>query len=417
MTKILTLSDDGVPSGYGRISMSLNPRLSRRGYHMMAASLLYDGLLPPNYEGTPLPYWVASLAGHPNWTEQFVAIVNSYQPDIIMVIQDAPYAEAIKNAPIDWSRYALIVITPVDGAPLYPQWTQMLKSADGTLSISQFGVDTHRAAGIASELCRPGIEPDVFFCLPDDHRAAIRQKLNIAPDAFVLGTVAQNQGRKSIPCMMRGFFKFAADKPDARYLMNMDAQSPAGWDLLQLCQMYGWDSSKIIWRADCDRAGVHQMRERYNIMDAHAVLSHREGFGLPLVEAQACGVVSMAIDWCSGHEICADGYGVIVKAHEHTEVSTWGGSLDYFPDYDDLTTQLQWLYEHPAERAAIAQRGMERARTWTWDVSVDNTVKVIERVLNKRRSIAAPMLPIIQLPQAIPQQADGIKPVEQLEAV
>jgi glycosyltransferase involved in cell wall biosynthesis len=338
-----------------------------------------------------------------------MGVLNAYQPDIIMVIQDAPYAEAIRNAPIDWSRFALVVITPVDGAPVYPQWVEMLKACDGTLSISQFGVDTHKQAGIASDLCRPGIETDTFCRLPDDQRAALRQKLGIAPDAFVFGTVAQNQGRKCIPGMMQGFFKFAADKPSARYLMNMDPQSPAGWDLLQLCQMNGWDAGKLIWRADCDHAGVHLMRERYNVMDAHAVLSHREGYGLPLTEAQACGVVSMAIAYCSGQEICGDGYGVIVKHHPFTEVSTWGGALDYFPDYNDLAARLQWLYDHPAERAAIAERGMERARTWTWDVSVDNVANVLERVMDKRRSIAVPTAPLIRLPQAIPPNADGIK--------
>src|SRR5690606_38396323 len=105
----------------------------------------------------------------------------------------------------------------------------------------------------------------------------------------------------------------------------------------------------------------------------------------PLVEAQACGVVSMAIEWCSGKEICGDGFGVIVKHRDFTEVSTWGGALDYFADYDDFAAQLQWLYDNPAERHAIAERGMKRARTWTWDQSVDNVVTVLERVQNKRR--------------------------------
>ena len=55
MTKILVLSDDGVASGFGRISMHLNSALVKRGYSVMAASIQYDGLLPPSYEGAPLP--------------------------------------------------------------------------------------------------------------------------------------------------------------------------------------------------------------------------------------------------------------------------------------------------------------------------------------------------------------------------
>lgn len=414
MTKLLVLSDSGVPTGYGRICDSLLIRLARRGYDLMAASLTYDGLLPPMYDSQRLPFWVASLAGHANWPDQVLALTNVYQPDIVMVIQDAPYAEMVRNSAIDWSRHSLIVITPVDGAPVAPQWVQLLKMADGTLSISQFGVDTHRAAGVPSELCRPGVEPDTFFRLPDDQRAALRQKLGIEPDAFVLGTVAQNQGRKDYPHMLEAFFRFAQDKPNARYLINADAVSPAGWDLLQLCQQQGWDAKKIIWRADCDRLGVHDMKERYNVMDAHVVLAHREGFGLPLVEAQACGVVSMALDWCSGTEVCGNGYGVLIKPLDYVSYSTWGGAYDKHPDMAHFVERLQYLHDHPAERAAIAQKGMERTRTWTWDASVDNVVKVVERVMDKRRKTIRP-LPEPVRPQPMPVSIDGVHQPQTIE--
>jgi glycosyltransferase involved in cell wall biosynthesis len=422
MTKLLVLSDDGVPSGYGRICSEILTRLHKRGYEILSASLMYDGLLPPVYEGQRLPYHVASLGGHPNWPDQMVSLTNVFQPDIIMVIQDAPYAETVRNGPYDWSRYGFVVITPVDGAPVYPQWVEMLKKADGTLSISQFGVDEHRKAGVSSELCRPGMNPNVFFRLPDDQRAAIREKLGIAPDAFVLGTVAMNQGRKDYPHMLEAFFRFATDKPTARYLINADPASPVGWDLNQLCQQNGWDTGKLIYKYQCEQRGVHELRDRYNVMDAHVVLAHREGFGLPLVEAQACGVVSMALDWCSGPEVCGDGYGMLIPClkdefGDYVSYSTWGGAYDKHPNRKAFVDALQFLHDHPAERAAIAQRGMERARTWTWDVSVDNVVKVLERVQTKRRALPVPQQPPLQVVQPLPQSVDGMRPVPVMEGV
>ena len=424
MTKLLVLSDDAVPSGYGRICSEIMTRLYRRGYEIISASLQYDGLLPPVYEGQRLPYWVPSLGGHPNWPDQFMALLHSMQPDIVMVIQDAPYAETVRHAPIDWSRYGFVVITPVDGAPVLHSWVDMLKRADGTLSISQFGVDTHRAAGIPSELCRPGVNPDVFYRLPDDPRAAIRQKLGIEPDAFVMGSVGMNQGRKDYPHMLEAFFRFSADKPDARYLINTLPQSPAGWDLMQLCAMNGWDSSKIIWQTQCEQRGVLELRERYNVMDVHVMLAHREGFGLPLLEAQACGVVSMALGWCSGTEICGEGYGVLIPTlkdayGDYVSYSTWGNSYDKHPDRKGFVDALQRLYDHPEERASIAQRGMERARTWTWDASVDNVTKVIERVMAKRRALPLPQIAPVPMIAPVVQSVDGLKPqiIELVERV
>lgn len=384
--RILTVSDDGVSSGYGRISVEVSTRLYRRGLDILAASLMYDGLLPPNHDGARLPYWVASLAGKADWVAPVLALIQAVQPDIVHVTQDAPYAQALRNAPVDWSRHAFVVTTPVDGAPVDPDWVHMLKGADGVLSISQFGVDTHRAAGIPSVLCRPGVDGDAFFRMSDADKAAMRARLNIAPDAFVVGTMAMNQGRKAITDMLRAFFAFAADKPDARYLLDMEPVSPAGWNIPAVCQQQGWDASKLLFRAQAVSAGLVTLRSRFNLLDAHLVISHREGYGLPLAEAMACGVVSMALDYCSGTEICGEGRGVLIEPIAYSSIGTWGGAVDKFPDVADITRALQRLYKYPDERRAIAQKGMAWARAQHWDAAADAVQGVYESVMAKRQA-------------------------------
>jgi glycosyltransferase involved in cell wall biosynthesis len=425
MTRILTLSDSGVPSGYGRIHDHLMIDLTKRGYQITAASLQYDGLLPPVYEGQALGqyYHVASLAGHPNWPDQFTALVNTIQPDILVVIQDAPYLEAVRNLPLDWSRFGFVGVTPCDGKPVLPQWVETFKKADGMLSISQFGVNAHKEVGVTSLLCRPGIDPNVFFKQPHEQQGATREKLGIAPDAFVVGSVAMNQGRKRWPAMLGAFFEFAKDKPTARFLANTAPQSPAGWDLMQICQQWNWDMSQVIWKHDCERLGVHELRDRYNVMDVHMVIAEREGFGLPLVEAQACGVVSMALDWSSGPEVCGAGFGLLVKTVEqqypYDGISTWGGALNKVPDIADMVKQLQLMYDHPEQRAAIAVKGMTRARTWTWHGGTDNLVQAIERAADKRRKLPLPtQAPMIGPRPPVAVSPDGLKAetVELMEA-
>lgn len=397
--KLFVLSDCGVPTGYGRIADEIGTRLHKRGYQIMAASVAYDGLLPPQYEGTPLPYWVASLAEHQNWIEKTAALINAWQPDVVLSIQDFPYHEALYSLPLDWSKMGRVMVTPVDGVPVYPNWLKTLGKADAALTLSRFGQDAFRQAGFQVALCQPGIHTDVFFRLRDDERAALRDKLGIAPDAFVLGTAAMNQGRKAIPLMLRGFFEFAKDKPHARYLLDMDAQSPAGWDIPALCQQQGWDAGKLIFRADAQRAGLNHLRERYNVMDAHVVIAHREGFGLPLVEAMACGAVSMALDYCSGPEIVGEGKGCLIKALDYTVPGTWGGAEDKFPDMAHYVSELNRLDNHPAERAVIAERGMTWARAQTWDAPTDAVAQAIDRAQARIASTPPPGTPLMALRQ------------------
>ncbi len=413
--KILVISDDAVPSGFGRISMETNIRLSKRGYQILALSLQYDALLPASYDGQLLSqyYHVGSLAGKPNWPELVANVANVYQPDIVMVTQDAPYGETVRNLPLDWSHMSFIMVTPVDGTPIRNAWVDVMRKADAALTISEFGVKGYAKQGVQAGLLRPGVDLNTLYRLNDDERATLRAKLGLTPDAFVFGMFSQHQGRKNIPDTLRIFYRFAQDKPTARLYLDMEPVSPAGWDIPDMCRQNGWDFSRIMFRADVMRAGIVNIRERYNVLDAHAVISHREGWGLPLVESMACGVPTMALDWCSGTEIVGDGKGLLVKPIEYTSISTWGNGLDKFPDIDHAVSLLQNIYDNPAKRTLIGDAGMKWARTVTWDAAADAVQAAIERVLAKRRALPTPQTPpqtVVQLSQTAQPQVspDGI---------
>lgn len=385
--KVLIISDNGVPSGYGRIADSVSMRLHKRGIEVMALSYMYDGILPAQYDGEVLPYHVGSIQNRPDRVQMIGNVAATFRADIVLGIQDFPYhVELFTSSAIDWSLYGRVLITPVDGTPIFPDWLTLLDHMDGALTISQFGVDAFADAGYSVGLCRPGVDVNYFRQLPPDERRAIRAKLGLTDEHFVLGTAAQNQGRKSIDHMLMGFFEFAKDKPHARYLMDMDEISPAGLHIPHVCKQQGWDASKLIYRSDAVRAGVVSFAERLNALDAHTVLARREGYGLPLAEAMACGVVSMAQDYCSGPEIVGDGRGCLIATTDTVNISGWGGAIDKHTDLADFVRQLNWLHDNPHERLAMAQRGMQWAREQTWDKATDNVLAVLERVYQQRQA-------------------------------
>jgi glycosyltransferase involved in cell wall biosynthesis len=141
--------------------------------------------------------------------------------------------------------------------------------------------------------------------------------------------------------------------------------------------MYDWDISKLRF---IDDLHALSMAERYNLADAHTVLSHREGWSLPLTEAMACGVVNLAMDWCSGTEICGDGKGVITKPLDYVTVSTWGNALDYHPDIQDFADKLTWLADHPTDRNRIASNGQAWAQTLSWDTTAHQIADILRAI-------------------------------------
>lgn len=386
--KILSISDHGTPSGYGRIADEVMTRLQRRGHQVWAASFLYDGLIPPQNNGVPLPYHVSSLRHSPDWAQDVVKLIAAVVPDVIVVTQDASYALHLWQARVDWTRHAVIVITPVDGVPINPSWITMAKNMDGFMSISEFGVNAYREQGIEAQLCRPNADPDVFFPYAPERRAEVRATIGASPDDYIWGSVCMNQGRKQIPTMLEAFYRFARDKPHARYILNMDPVSQAGWHIPNLCTQHNWDSSRLLFRDSLERLGL-SMTDRYNLMDVHIVLSSREGYGLPLIESQACGVATVAQDYCSGPEICGDGNGVLIPTIGYDNYGTWGGAADRYPDKAAVVEAMQRLYDHPDQRQTIAQAGMKRTRQWHWGETADAVERVLHNAVdNHRQGIA-----------------------------
>lgn len=406
--RVLWFGDLVTPSGFGRIGNEVTRRLATRGYQMQGASISYTGW-PHDF-----PFHIWPLGGQDIWNG-LVSIVNTYQPDIIVSCQDFPYHQTVwQGCRIDFSKIKWVWITPIDGTPVHPDWVTLADFADGKMVISRFGVEAMRQAGKRVELCHPGVDTTEFYPSDADERAELRakvtwkaddptskQRLPLGKDDYVVGVMCMNQGRKAISAMVAAFGEFARDKPGARLYLDMDKTSPAGWDIPNLLKQLGWsddEQERVLYKEDvfrADFAAFAPLRNRYALLDLHMVISHREGFGLPLLESQACKVATMALDWCSGTEICGQGRGYLVRRIDYMEHGSWGGAQDAFPDMADFATQLERAYTHADERAAIASAGYEWAIQQTWDVAASQVEATIAAALLRDRKVKPSHEPVI----------------------
>jgi len=393
--RVLWFGDLVTPSGFGRIGNEVTRRLVQRGYQLQGASLTYTGWPAPE-----IPFHVWPLGGQDIWAA-LVTIVAAFQPDLIISCQDFPYHFQIYHGVrIDFSKTKWVWITPVDGTPVHPDWAALSDFADGKMVISRFGVEAMRQQGKRVALCHPGVELSEFYPPTTEEKSELRKKAGYADTDYIIGVVCMNQGRKAISQMVTAFQEFGRDKPNARLYLDMDKISPAGWDipaLLKQLQFMEEETKLIAYREDLfkkDFAAFSPLRNRYALMDLHMVISHREGFGLPLLESMACHVPAMALDWCSGTEICGDGKGFLVKRIDYMEHGCWGGARDAFPDMRDLVEQLETAYSNPELREHVARRGYEWAKEQTWDVATDQVEDVIQTALARERKVRPDAQPI-----------------------
>ena len=388
--KIVWFGDMVGLSGFGRIGNEVTKRLSQRGYVVQGAAI--------NYTGWPVRHnldHIWPLGGQDMWNG-LVNIVNSFQPDLIISCQDFPYHQTIWNGcKIDFSKVKWVFITPIDGTPIHPDWVKICDFADGRMVISKFGVEALRQVGKRVDLCHPGVDVGEFFPATAEDKKSLREAAGYSESDYIVGSMCMNQGRKAIPPMIAAFHEFAKDKPEAKLMLDMDSVSPAGWDIPSLLTQMGWtdeEKKRVKYRQDLfvkdgkQNEEMLPLRNRYCLLDTHMVISHREGFGLPLMESMACGIPTMALDWCSGTEIVGEGRGYVVKKIEYMENGTWGGAKDAFPDMTNLVEGLNYFYQNKESASAIAKKGLEWAAKNTWDVSADQVEAVIQTALSRSRT-------------------------------
>jgi glycosyltransferase involved in cell wall biosynthesis len=93
--------------------------------------------------------------------------------------------------------------------------------------------------------------------------------------------------------------------------------------------------------------------------------SRYEGFGLPALEAMACGAPVVASSATSIPEVVGDA-GILVDPD----------------DYEAWAQTLAEVLSEPATRADLSARGRERASGFTWEACAEQTVSAYRKALS-----------------------------------
>lgn len=248
---------------------------------------------------------------------------------------------------------------PVDHFPVPPDVLRFLKRENVTpIAMSRFGEEMLTDAGVDCLYAPHGIDTSVFkptthMTGRDGQSITGREFMGVTDDQFVVGMVSANKGgkgspnRKSFPEAFLAFGMFAKQYPDAVLYVHTERDgNMGGINLVTLAKACGIPSDQIrfvdpfVWRmgiTDDHLAAI------YSGMNVLLQPSMGEGFGIPLVEAGACGVPAIVSNATAQPELLGDGWLVDGQPWWDAAQSAWLVT----PKVEGILRGLVEAYERP----------------------------------------------------------------------
>lgn len=214
----------------------------------------------------------------------------------------------------------------------------------------------------------------------DQERGAMRAALGLRPEHFVAGTVARLAEHKGHADVLAAMERLRAPGAGVGPGMNLEQLVLLwvgdGWLRQELTARAGAAGFNVIsldkpgpaaeaWRgAVAGRPSVvltglvppQRVPGLVRAMDVLVHPSYREGLPRTVPQALLCGVCPIATDVDGTREVCVDGV---------------TGKLVRLGDIDALAGAVRWAWEHPAERAALAEAGRQMVRQrWSTEAMV-----------------------------------------------
>ena len=225
--------------------------------------------------------------------------------------------------------FEVVAWTPVDHQPVPPAVRTFLERSGATpVAMSRFGQTELTRAGLDAVYVPLAVDADAYqptvaYQINPDQRVDARTLLDIPIDAFVVGMVAMNKDphdRKGFGEALDAFARFHQTHPDAVLYIHTEPHGVLnGYQLPELAANYGVPTHALIFpNPYAYRVGMppDMMAAAYTAFDVLVMPSRGEGFGVPAIEAQACGTPVIGANYTALPELVSE-RGMLIGGQRH----------------------------------------------------------------------------------------------------
>jgi glycosyltransferase involved in cell wall biosynthesis len=338
---------------------------------------------------------------------RFEKVLLDFRPDVVIDVRDYWMSYYQSMSPLR-KYFHWILMPTVDSAPQQEEWIDTYLEANAIFTYSDWGADVIKKQSFNKinhiSTASPGVDLSVFKIL--ENKADIKSSLGIAKDSIIIGSVMRNQKRKLFPELLFSFRKLLdrlqiedSEKAKKIYLYFHTSYPDAGWDIPELLKQTRL-SNRVLFTYFCGRCnhieastychpskicrncientcrlpsvaiGVPNniLSKIYNTFDLYVQYAICEGFGMPQVEAAACGVQVATVNYSAMIDIInkLDAYKIDVGC-EFKELET--KAIRVYPNNDSL---IQHIINHINLPDPIRQQQRYKIRELTqkhycWD--------------------------------------------------
>lgn len=446
--KILSLSDSySVPTGYSRVMREIVSRMDPERYEWHHFGTNTQGM--PGFESIDYSmYWKSNeqiyeeakaqgfaknaksfskwfsknfqraltLGKNADGGDIYQYHKDSVKPDVCFFLKDLWMYNWVLN--VDFSPAKSLFYYPMDGYPVPQDCHKHLLKCDVSVAMSKFGkqvVEEYEYCdeidgkyyNLKNRLTSPvhyiphGVSSDVFKPLKENEIEQIKQS-NGLENQFVVGIVGRNQPRKSHSILIKAFKKFSEGKNDVSLYLHCDMKDPNGNNLYAQLKNHKITKFKFTIM-NSYKYGVPDriLNHIYNCFSVHAPIGSGEGFGIPIIESQACGIPNILVDYTTSaellnHERDTAFYPGIFKMPQDNIVTKQGiltpagtmitGSMNVeraIGDTQAVVDALQYMYDNPSEVKKMGRTCRKFALDYDWDIIAKQWDKLFQETVQK----------------------------------